>query len=106
MRSQHQVLQTRYEEVMAELDQAQAGHLKTINKQNRYQLENIEKQMDALRNENLDLKQTIREINKEKLVLSNAQMIQSNQMQQWQNNQAEYYNEVDIEHDDQLIEHF
>lgn len=55
-RQQHQILQSRYEECTAELDQAQSGHLKTINRQNQAQLEELDRQIDMLRNENLDLK--------------------------------------------------
>jgi len=61
---------------MAEQDQNQSGHLKLISKQNREKLDDMEKQIDLLRNENLDLKQVVREINKEKLVYKNATDLQ------------------------------
>jgi len=35
-------------------------------------MEDLEKQIDALRNENLDLKEAIRESKREKFILSNA----------------------------------
>ena len=66
MRSQMQVLQTKYEECMAELEQNQDGHIKIINKQAQSAMEDLEKQIDALRNENLDLKEAIRESKREK----------------------------------------
>lgn len=73
---------------MQELDQAQTGHLKQISRQNRYQFEDLERQIDQLRNENLDLKTSLRELNRDRLVASNANELQ----QQWQriNPQPEY----------------
>lgn len=72
MRAQNQVLQSRYEECMAELDQNENGHIKQISRQNQNAIDDFEKQLDSLRNENLDLKEVIRDIKKEKLMLANA----------------------------------
>ena len=62
---------------MAELDQNQAGHLKEISRQNRDAFDEQQKQLDNLRNENLDLKEVIRDIKREQLVQNNAQAVQS-----------------------------
>lgn len=82
MRAQNQVLQSRYEECMAELDQNENGHIKQIARQNQNAIDDFEKQLDALRNENLDLKEVIRDIKKEKLMLANAQNL-SQAQQNW-----------------------
>lgn len=65
IRSQLSVLQTRYEECMAELDQNQAGHLKQISRQNRDAMDEQQKMLDNLRNENLDLKEVIRDMRRQ-----------------------------------------
>jgi hypothetical protein len=62
---------------MAELDQNQAGHLKEISRQNRDAFDEQQKQLDNLRNENLDLKEVIRDMKREQLVQNNAQAVQS-----------------------------
>ena len=86
--------------------------MKQISKQNREKIEEMEKQIDILRNENLDLKQAIRESNKEKLVLKNATDIQfQSAIQQYNHglsDQMNYNNEYGQEmvQQDPLIDHF
>lgn len=100
-----QVVQSRYEECMAELDQNQTGHLKQISRQNQSAVDDLHKQIDGLRNENLDLKEVIRELKKQRLVtqnaISNFNNIQGEPIDQQQN----YYEENDLQADP-LLSHF
>ena len=71
VRSQLQVLQTRYDEAMSNEDENQTGYMRQIQNQNNKVIDELQKQMDELRNENLDLKDVIRNMKKDKLVISN-----------------------------------
>ena len=74
VRSQLQVLQQRYDEAMSNADENQAGYLRQVQNQNNKFIDELHKQMDDLRNENLDLKDVIRNIKKEKIMIqTNAQ---------------------------------
>ena len=48
----------------------------------------MNKQLDGFRNENLDLKATVRDLKKEKMILTNNTMLQQNQLQNYQDNQV------------------
>ena len=53
---------------MAELDTNETGHLKQMSRQNQSAIDELVKQQDELRNENLDLKEVIRDMKKQRLV--------------------------------------
>ena len=77
---------------MAEVDNNQTGQIKTMSRQNRDAIDEMGRQCDELRNENLDLKEVIREMKREKLMGNQAAF-----------QQEQFYNQDDI---DPLINHF
>lgn len=67
------MLQSKYEECMAELDTNQTGQIKQISKQNQSYIDELLKQQTDIRSENVELKEMIRNMKKQRLVNSYVQ---------------------------------
>jgi predicted nucleic acid-binding Zn-ribbon protein len=61
LKTQLQVVQSRYEEVLQELDNQQSGTMRKAEQVTRDVQDNFEKQLAEIRMENIQLRETIRE---------------------------------------------